>query len=86
MIPIISRFAVASGLSQEMPSQNVERLPNAPGHAATTMTTYVSEKVPLTKAFVNDDFPTARKPKIATLRWTRAGSLFAVCSMILEGI
>jgi len=39
--------------------------------------TYVSEKVPLTKAFVRDDFPTALKPRIATLRWTRAGSLLA---------
>jgi hypothetical protein len=37
--------------------------------------TYVSAKVPLTKAFVRELFPTARKPRIATFLCTSCGSL-----------
>lgn len=45
--------------------------------------TYLSEKVPLTKAFVNDVFPTARNPKTAILRVTKVGSpLLGILSII----
>jgi MFS family permease len=42
--------------------------------------TYVSANVPLTNALVRELFPTARKPRIATLRWTSWGSLFFILS------
>lgn len=37
--------------------------------------TYASEKDPVTKECAKDDFPTARNPRMATLRWTKVGSL-----------
>ena len=40
--------------------------------------THVSAKVPLTNAWVNEVFPTARKPRMATLRCTMAGSFFGI--------
>ena len=40
--------------------------------------THVSAKVPLTNAWVNDVFPTARNPRMATLRCTMAGSFFGI--------
>ena len=42
------------------------------------ITTHVSAKVPLTNAWVNDVFPTARNPRMATLRCTMAGSFFGI--------
>ena len=48
---------------------------SCPGYRCVT---YVSAKVPLTKALVKEDLPTARNPKIATLRCTSWGSLLAV--------
>jgi len=36
--------------------------------------THASENDPVTKECVKDDFPTALKPRIATLRCTRVGS------------
>ena len=37
---------------------------------------YASENTPVTNEFVKEDFPTARKPRIATFLWTRVGVLF----------
>ena len=39
---------------------------------------HASEKDPVTKLCVKDDFPTALKPRMAILRWTRLGSLFGI--------
>ena len=44
----------------------------------TQIITHVSAKVPLTNAWVNDVFPTARNPRMATLRCTMAGSFFGI--------
>ena len=46
--------------------------------AAAQKLTHVSANVPLTKAWVNDVFPTARNPRMATLRCTMAGSFFGI--------
>lgn len=43
-----------------------------------TRETHASEKDPVTKLCVKDDFPTALKPRMAILRWTRLGSLFGI--------
>ena len=44
--------------------------------------TYASEKVPVTKEFTSDDFPTARNPRNAILRWTTVGLLLLLLLIV----
>ena len=49
-----------------------------------TNLTHSSEKVPLTNAFVNEVFPTARNPNTAILRCTNVGSPFGIVKCCVE--